>query len=275
MMMVRRNVIACAYRLRSVAVTLCIAHAVALPRTAVAQSAGPQRASRAQLSERVASLESQLAGNSLKGSARTAAQSEVGAIRLRLQTGDFRVGDRFVLTLRQDVERTDTVSVRDSLKAAVLNLPEINLAGVLRSELEDRMSAHVARFLRNASVKTSVLTRVAVTGAVLRPGFIYVAPDRPINDLVTLAGGPAPTANLDQIIVHRGSAEILSAKASKRVVKEGRTLESLDVQSGDEVRVPTKRKINWQLVIQLFFIVSSLFFAFIQFLQWYYGRQDG
>lgn len=272
---VRRKMISATFSVRAAALAFFVVQGVAAPSVAAAQSAGPQRASRAQLSERIATLETQLAGNTLKGSARSAAQAEVGAIRLRLQSGDFRVGDRFVLTLRQDVERTDTVSVRDSLKAAVLNLPEINLAGVLRSELEDRMSSHVARFLRNASVKTSVLTRVAVTGAVLRPGFIYVAPDRPINDLVTLAGGPAPTANLDQIVVSRGSIELLSAKASKKVVKEGRTLESLDVQSGDEVRVPTKRKINWQLVIQLFFIVSSLFFAFIQFLQWYYGRQDG
>jgi hypothetical protein len=40
------------------------------------------------------------------------------------------------------------------------------------------------------------------------------------------------------------------------------------------VRIPLKKHINWQLVIQLFFIISSVFFAIIQFLQWYYSRQQ-
>ena len=57
-------------------------------------------------------------------------------------------------------------------------------------------------------------------------------------------------------------------------MKDGRTLEQLDVQSGDEVKIPIKKKINWQIVIQSMLVVSSLFFAGLQFLQWYYNRQD-
>jgi protein involved in polysaccharide export with SLBB domain len=200
--------------------------------------------------------------------------AELAAVRMRLQQGDFRVGDRFVITLRQDSVRSDTASVRDSLKVSVANLPDASLAGVLRSELDEWMTSHVARYLRNVSVRTSVLTRVAILGAVRTPGFYYASPDRPISDLVMVAGGPAEQANLNELEVSRGTAKLLSVKDSRKAVKDGRTLEQLDVQSGDEVKIPIKKKINWQIVIQSMLVVSSLFFAGLQFLQWYYNRQD-
>jgi protein involved in polysaccharide export with SLBB domain len=150
----------------------------------------------------------------------------------------------------------------------------VSLAGVLRSELDERMTAHVARYLRNVSVRTSVLTRVAILGAVRAPGFYWASPDRPISDLVMVAGGPVDQANLNELEVSRGSSKLLTAKASRKAVKDGRTLEQLDVQSGDEVKIPIKRKVNWQLVIQSMLVVTSLFFAGLQFLQWYYTRQD-
>jgi hypothetical protein len=231
--------------------------------------AGAQRATREQLMARVAALET-ARGGSPKG----AASAELSALKNRLVLGDFRVGDRFILTLRQDSVRSDTVAVRDSLRVAVLNLPDFDATGVLRSELEQKVSSHVAKYLRNSTVRVSILTRVAIIGAVQGPGFYYLAPDRPISDVVATAGGAGEDANLDQVEISRGNAKLLTAKNSKRAVKEGRTLEQLDVQSGDEVRIPKKRKFNWQAVIQLAFVFTSLLFAFLQFVQWYYSRQE-
>jgi hypothetical protein len=236
-------------------------------------SAGPQRASRAMLLARAADLE-QAATAAPKSDTRKKAAAEAAAIRARLVQGDFRVGDRFLLTFRQDSVRTDTVAVRDSLMISVLNLPDVSLTGVLRSELDEQMLTHVQKYLRNADVRTNVLTRISVLGAVARPGFYYAAPDRSVTDLVMLAGGPAPTANLTQLEVHRGGTTLLKAKDSKRQLEQGKTLEQLDIQSGDEVRIPEKRRVNWQIVTQLFFILSSFLFAFINFLRWYYSRED-
>jgi protein involved in polysaccharide export with SLBB domain len=258
---------------RGVIITLSMA--VAAP--GLAQDAplgGAQRATRAALAERVALLEQQTSSGRLSGSARNRATSELATVRMRLQQGDFRVGDRFVITLRQDSVRSDTASVRDSLMVSVANLPDVSLAGVLRSELDERMTAHVARYLRNVSVRTSILTRVAILGAVRTPGFFWASPDRPISDLVMIAGGPVDQANLNELEVNRGSAKLLTAKASRKAVKDGRTLEQLDVQSGDEVKIPIKKKVNWQLVTQSLLVVSTLFFAGLQFLQWYYTRQE-
>jgi protein involved in polysaccharide export with SLBB domain len=130
----------------------------------------------------------------------------------------------------------------------------------------------VGRFLRNAVVRTTLLTRVSVTGAVRTPGFYYAIPDRPINDLLTSAGGPLPEADLNKLRVQRVGRTIVGGKDAKKAVEEGRTLESMDVQSGDTVHIPPKRKINWGMVLQLAFVTMSLLFALLQFAQWYYGR---
>lgn len=247
-----------------------------LPYHLVAQPmplAGAQRATRVELATRVQALEGLIA--SAKGTEQRAnLHKEQSALRTRLEVGDFKVGDRFVMTVRFDSVRVDTASVRDSLVVSILNLPDFRLQGVLRSELDEKLNQHVARYIRNASVRSNVLTRIAILGAVSAPGFYYASPDRPVSDILMLAGGPTPEANLGRFQLRRGTATLIDGKRSKSLLESGRTLEQLDVQSGDEFRIPVKRRVNWQLVIQLFFILSTLLFAFLQFLQWYYGRQD-
>jgi hypothetical protein len=248
---------------------------VALPLAVSAQTPGginAQRATRAQLDEELIRLNVQLPR--AKATEKTGLQAQMSAIRERLESGDFKPGDRFVISMRQDSVRTDTLIVRDSLRVAVFNLPDFSVAGVLRSELEDKLGAHVGRFLRNAAVRTTLLTRISVTGAVTKPGFYYAGPDRPINDLLTSAGGPLADADVAKLSVSRMGRKILSERVAKRAMEEGSTLEALDVQSGDTVHIPLKRKVNWQLVVQLAFVIMSLFFALLQFMQWYYNRQD-
>lgn len=260
-----------AMRAFRLAIFLCL-----LPAASSAQSApaaGAQRATRTELATRLQQLAGQIASAS-KVDQRGKLVAEQTAIRARLESGDFKVGDRFVMTVRFDSVRVDTASVRDSLVVSILNLPDLRLQGVLRSELDEKLNQHVARFIRNATVRSNVLTRIAVLGAVRSPGFYYASPDRPVSDILMLAGGPAPDANLGRFELRRGTNTLVEGKKSRELLESGRTLEQLDVQSGDEFRIPVKRKVNWQLVIQLFFIASSLFFAVFQFLQWYYNRQD-
>ena len=260
--------------IRCAAVTLLVATGSHPASSQAAPGAGPQRASRIELATLTAKLEQQTQGGKLGEAARKRAMSELAAVRERLETGDFRVGDRFVITIRQDSIRSDTIAVRDSLKVTVGNLADISLAGVLRSELEERMGAHVARYLRNVSVRTLVLTRVAIFGAVRNPGFYYAVPDRPVSDLVMVAGGPAPEANLNEFELARGQAKLIGAKDSRRALKEGTTLEQLDIRSGDEVTIPAKHKLNWQLVTSTIVIISTLTFTIFQFLLQYYARKN-
>lgn len=238
--------------------------------------AGPtnQRSTRTELAARSATVQELLNKPGMKADAKAVLEAELRTIQARLIDGDFQVGDRFVYTVAQDTVRSDTASVRVGLLVSVLNLPDFSVKGVLRSELPERLQAHVARFIRNTTVRTNVLTRVAILGAVRTPGYYYAAPDRPVSELVMLAGGPAPEAKLGEFEVKRGGRVVLPAGDSKKAIKEGKTLEQSDVRSGDELYVPAKKKrFSFAVVLQLFSVVSVVFFSLFQFLSWYYGRQ--
>ena len=89
-----------------------------------------------------------------------------------------------------------------------------------------------------------------------------------------LAGGPAAEAKLDELEISRSGRKVLSLKDSKKALREGQTLDQLDVRSGDEVRIPQKRRINWQALLQAVGIAVTLLFAVIQFLRLYYESKD-
>ena len=247
------------------------ANAVALAQSS--PSASLQRATRTELAARLGTLESQLASGA-RGAKKTEAEREIAETRTRLSEGDFGVGDRFLFTLTVDSVRSDTASVRDGLLVTLSNLPDLSLKGVLRSELNDVVTAHVLRYLKNARIRTVTFTQVSILGAVARPGYYWAAPDRPLGELIMMAGGPAPEANLREVEIKRANRVVLKGKDSRQALIDGRTIEQVDIRSGDEVRVATKRKANWGQIIQLMFVASSLFFAFVQFVQWYYGRQE-
>ncbi len=259
--------------IRCVAVTLLVVVAVKLPAQVVPKT-GPQRASRVDLTALAQRLEVESTKSQLSVPARSAAAAALSEVRARLERGDFSVGDRFVVTIRQDTIHSDTVSVRDSLLVTIGNLPDVSLRGVLRSELDDRINTHVARYLRDAVVRTNVLTRVAILGAVKVPGFYYAAPDRSVTDVVMLAGGPAVDAKLNELEISRGRVKLMTEKESRQVMKEGRTLEQMDVRSGDEIMIPVKKKVNWQLIISIFLGLTGLVFSAVQLLTWYYSRKN-
>ena len=245
------------------------------PTEAQQQPTPLQRASRDDLKARAESIQRDLSAGNLKNKDRARLQAEAAAVKLRLSEGDFHPGDRFLITLTQDGSaRSDTASVRDSLLVSLVGLPDLSLQATLRSELNDKLTAHVARFLRNSSVRTIVFTRVAIFGGVSRPGYYVVPPDQPIGELLMVAGGTTQDARLNELQVNRGSETLISAKDSRKALKEGRTLEQLDVQSGDEIKIPVKRKYSAQTVIQLLLVASTILFGLVNFLSFYYSRQQ-
>ncbi len=237
-----------------------------------------QRASRTELAAHLAVIEPQASAGAGSKEKQLALKTEVEDLRARLANGDFRVGDRFALTLTIDSVHSDTVSIRDGLLVSISNLPDFSLKALLRSELDDALNAYVSRYLKNARIRTVMLTQVSILGAVARPGFYWIAPDRPISDVIMIAGGPtagpAGDENLREIEIKSAYRVIMNSKESRVALMEGRTIEQADIRTGDEVRIPAKRKVNWQAAIQLMFVASSLFFAFTQFIQWYYNRQE-
>ena len=174
---------------------------------------------------------------------------EATRIRERLKAGDFLPGDRIVLSVEGDTALTDTFTVRAGGLLSLPSLPDASLSGVLRSELQGHLNGHISRYLRNPSVTTTSLIRLAVIGEVQRPGFYAVPADVPLSDIVMSAGGPTQAADLGRMTIRRGTVELLSAADLRIAVANGLTVDQLNLLSGDEISVGARSRTNWPLVL--------------------------
>ena len=233
------------------------------------------QAKRLDLQNRAGVLESELANPKLSGGKKKATQAELAAVKNRLEKGDFKTGDLLVITvIVEEKPLVDTATVRENGIISIQRFKDFSVAGLLRSEVLDGIKKHVSVYYRLPEVRVNFSTRLTVSGAVAHPGPVSVSPDRPLSEVIALAGGGAPTAKLDQVEVKRAGRTIITAKESKRYLIEGRTIEQVGIQNGDQVIIPATRHWNWQLITQTLLLVSSLSFALISFLQYLYSNQN-
>lgn len=221
-----------------------------LPALAVAQAGSGVLTSRAELA--AAESSASQGGDSQKGALVAA------AIRQRLRDGDFQVGDRVIVTVVANTTRTDTMTVRSG---RILELPgklTIPLAGVLRSELRDRVSAEILKYVKADEIIVTPLMRVGILGEVARPGYFAFASDMPITDAIMGAGGPSPTADLDRSVVKRGNHEIRSSKDTRAAIARGLTLDQFGLSAGDELVVGRRKELISPAFLGVLGVLGSL-----------------
>jgi protein involved in polysaccharide export with SLBB domain len=159
-------------------------------------------------------------------------------IRARLESGDFHAGDRIFVRVRGDSVLTDTFTVLFDLQLPLPALGAVPLRGVLRSELKDTISAYLSRYLRDPIVEVRPLMRIVVEGQVTKPGFVVAAPEQPLADVITAAGGFTQQANVTDIRLQRGATTILSGRKLTDAMGQGYSLDRLNLRAGDRVFVP-------------------------------------
>jgi protein involved in polysaccharide export with SLBB domain len=172
---------------------------------------------------------------------------EAANIRRRLSEGDFRIGDRILVSIDGVVLETpgggqppqtafeDTITVLDGARINVSNIGEISLAGVLRSELQGRVNAAVSEVILNSRARTRALVRLAVFGAVARPGFYTIPLETRVDNLVMLAGGPAPQAQMNSMRFQRGDTTVLDAEELRAIIAAGEVVGALGLHEGDQL----------------------------------------
>jgi protein involved in polysaccharide export with SLBB domain len=179
----------------------------------------------------------------LKDDARRAA----ALIRERLEEGDFKVGDRIVLRLegiRAD-PAPDTLRVEEGPALDIPNLGVIPLEGVLRSELEEHLTEELSRFIRDPTVTAHSLIRLSVQGAVGVPGFYVFPSEMLLSDVLMQAGGPASSADLEDVRIRRGEELLMDGSEVQMALDEGRSLDQLGLQAGDEITIPQEPQQTW------------------------------
>jgi len=165
---------------------------------------------------------------------------EAAAIRARLARGDFRVGDRILLTVEGEKELSDTFTVGLGGQLTLPLIGNVPLEGVLRSELQDYVTHRLAQNLRDPEVRTRVFVRLSVQGAVTHPGYYGVPADALLSDALMAAGGTMQEANLGRLRIERSGKPIWEGKPLQQAIAEGRTLDGAGLVAGDQVIVPRR-----------------------------------
>lgn len=166
--------------------------------------------------------------------------TEVQMLRRRLHEGDFEVGDRIALWVQGVEALSDTFPVKINHVISIPTLPDISLRGVLRSELEERLTEELGRFVNAPTIRAEPLMRVAVLGEVARPGFYYVPAQDLLSEVIMRAGGPTGNTDLSKSEVTRANIIILTKEEVQQAVVAGTTLDRLNLIGGDEIQVGKK-----------------------------------
>jgi hypothetical protein len=185
------------------------------------------------------------------------------SIRERLRDGDLQAGDRVVITIISDAVHRDTVVVRSERTLELQGMIEVPLAGVLRSELRDRVSSEVRKYIKAQEIDVTPLMRVGVLGAVIRPGYFAFASDIPITDAIMGAGGPAGGADVGKSVVRRRNQEIRSAVETSKAIADGLTLDQFGLSPGDELVVGQRRDFGPSVVLGMTGALASLLTLFV------------
>ena len=210
---------------------------------------GSSVATRSELETLAASLQQRSHANGVGQAARDSLNGCAETIERRLQNGDFLSGDRVVLHVIGEPALNDTLTVRANQLLPLPGLADLPLQGVLRSELRDRMEAHLSRFLRAPQFSVTPLIRLAVIGEVAKPGFYAIPADARVTDAVMLAGGPSGNGDPNRLKVSRGGRPLMAEAEMRDVVSRGLSLDLAGLAPGDEIIVG-QRGHNSQIYFQ-------------------------
>jgi protein involved in polysaccharide export with SLBB domain len=240
---------------------MVVALEIACASTAAGQSAPNDMraagATRSELETLSASLQRALRADSMRQTGRDSLNAQAQEIERRLRDGDFAPGDRIVLHVQGEQALNDTLTIRGEQLLSLPGLPDLSLHGVLRSELRERVHAHLARFLRDPQFSVTSLIRVAVIGEVTRPGFYSLPPEARIGDAIMLAGGPTGNGDLGRLTLSHGGRRLLGERQMRDIVARGLSLDVAGVVPGDEVFVGRRARHDAQIYFQAGTILLS------------------
>lgn len=158
-------------------------------------------------------------------------------VEARLREGDFQNGDRIYVRVRGDSSLADTFAVRVGQILNLPDMPPLELRGVLRSEVKERIQAHIGQYIRNPQVEVEPLLRLGLLGQVVRPGYYNVRADVPVSEVVMVAGGMAADADFKKTTAQRAQVELYNREAIRQAMAAGMSLDQLGLQTGDEIVV--------------------------------------
>jgi protein involved in polysaccharide export with SLBB domain len=192
----------------------------------------------------------------------TGRTSEAWLLRSRLQKGDFQEGDRIVVVIDAN-PRADTLQVRAPKVLQFPGIEDLSLEGVLRSELNEAIRRHLARYFRNPELRATPLVPLAILGSVASPGYYYTAADAVLRDVIMRAGG-LQNAALDKAVVRRAGEVIWNSSDVRVALADGISVDQMHLRAGDEIFIPERRRTSAATIVTITSTTAALLVTLIQ-----------
>ncbi len=220
---------------------------------------------RQELMNELARLDRDIASPAYSQALRDSRRATADAIRARLANGDLQPGDLIRVSVVGNGPYSRDYQVSPLRTITFPSGAEISVARWLRSELNDSLAVAIGQYIRNPTISATASIRLQLSGAINRNGF-YVAPATQLLSslLMESGGGPARNANYPKSEIRRGPDQIVLAGAEfEAALKDGRSLDALNIQAGDEVRIAEKPSSGvFFKVVGVVSAVATLIFAF-------------
>lgn len=148
--------------------------------------------------------------------------------------------ERFTPTVKED----GTVSV---------SFAEVAVKGLTPAQAEARISAELARFIREPRVqvlikqKAVTVEKVFVFGEVKKPGIYPLSHGFTVLQAIAVADGYSETAVLEDVRIIRGglAQPVLLSTNIERLLKQGDLSQNLKLQNNDIVYIPRQKIGDW------------------------------
>lgn len=146
----------------------------------------------------------------------------------------MRAGDILRMKIYREPELSGDYQVNELGAVILPRLGEVRVSEWPVDSLRPRLTRSFAEYLREPTIEVTVLRRIAVTGAVLRPNLYPVDPTMTVLDALALAGGAAPDGVRDRVELRRGDQRLVAQLNQQSMVAD------LRLQSGDQLYVPQR-----------------------------------
>ena len=230
------------------------------------------QATRAELESTLAEIERIAASPAYSDEIKRQKQLEASMIRQRLVEGDILVGDQLQITLSipttpgaAPINGPFTVGPNQMLQLP--DIPPIPMRGVLRSEVKTYLTEYLARLFRDQTVQVVSTIRLTIVGGVGKPGFYQLPAETPLPDAIMAAGGPGDEKALSETIIRRSNEEILGEDEVAAAIRDGLTLDQLNLRAGDELVVGQETNRNWFQTMRTFMLIPGLILSFVGLLR--------
>jgi hypothetical protein len=104
--------------------------------------------------------------------------------------------------------------------------------------------------------------QIIFTGAASNVGFAWMPTDILLSDAIMQSGGPGNNADILATVVKRGSKELWPKEQVRVALREGMTLDQLNMRAGDEIAIGTVATAkDWRQRIWIVTASLSLIYA--------------